>query len=107
ARLANKLGHGDPGPIARVAGGVLFATAFGVGWGLIYGALRRRYPVVSKAGGLAFAVPFFALCDGVVAPLLGLSPSPRVVPWQLNVKELANHIVWIGTAELTYRLACR
>jgi putative membrane protein len=106
-RLAQRIGGEVPGPLARAAGGALFATAFGVGWGLAYSAIRRRFPAISRLGGLGFAVPFFAACDGAIAPLLKLSPSPRVVPWQLNAKELANHVVWTATAEAVHRLARR
>jgi putative membrane protein len=102
-KLARRLGGDPPSALARAAAGAIFGTAFGVGWGILYAALRRRVPAVARAGGIAFAVPFFAVCDGVVAPLLGLSPSPRHVPWQLNAKELANHVVWTGTTEVVHR----
>lgn len=81
-----------------------FSLAYGIGWGLIHALVRRSVPAASRAGGLPFAVPFFLLCDGAIAPLLGLTPTLRRVPWQLNAKELANHVVWTAGAEAAQRL---
>lgn len=84
-----------------------FGLLYGVGWGLIYAAVRRRIPQAGAAAGLPFAIPFFLLCDGMIAPLLGLSPPLRKVPWQPNAKELVNHAVWTATTELIQRRAER
>jgi putative membrane protein len=106
--MANRLGRALGGtPAAKALAGVLFATAFGAGWGLIYGAVRRRIPFVGRYGGWAFGVPFFLVCDGAIAPLLGLSPSIPRVPWRFNAKELANHLVWTAATELATRAAAR
>lgn len=88
-------------------GEALFGALYGVGWGLVYAALRRRAPQVGRAAGLPFAVPFFLACDGAIAPRLGLSPPLRAIPWQLDAKELANHVAWTATAELVTRAALR
>lgn len=94
-----------PGADARALrrGRALFGLLFGVGWGLVYAAVRRRQPAAARAAGLPFAVPFFLACDGAIAPLTGLSPSPRALPWQVNAKELANHAVWTAAAEVVTR----
>jgi putative membrane protein len=76
-------------------------------WGLIYDGLRQKYPQVSRATGIPFAIPFFFACDGVLAPLLGISPNLRRVPWQLSAKEMANHVVWTATAEMVHRVVGR
>ena len=84
-----------------------FGVTYGVTWGLIYAGLRRRFPAVCKFMGLPFAVPFFFGCDGALAPLFGVSPGIQKIPWQLNTKELGNHIAWTLTAEAVHRLAAR
>ena len=84
-----------------------FSITYGLVWGTIYAALRRKYPPVSRAAGLPFAIPFFFACDGVLAPLLGVSPTLRKVPWQPNAKEMANHVVWTAAAEMVHRAVGR
>ena len=88
---------------ARAAFGVIY----GLMWGLIYTGLRHQFPAVRKAMGLPFAVPFFLGCDGALAPLMGVSPGIQKIPWQLNAKELGNHIAWTVTAEAVHRMAPR
>ena len=84
-----------------------FGVAYGVGWGLIHSGLRKKFPALGRLAGLPFAVPFFFACDGVIAPLLGISPNLRRVPWQPSLKEMGNHVAWTATAELFHRLAER
>ena len=84
-----------------------FAGVYGLGWGLLHAAVRRQVPQVRRFAGLPFAVPFFLLCDGLIAPLLKLTPSIHRVPWQLDLKELTNHAAWTATAEMTHRAAGR
>ncbi len=82
---------------------VIFNLAYGIGWGMIYAAIRKKYPVVSRLGGLPFAIPFFFACDGTIAPLLGVTPGLRRIPWQPSAKEMGNHIAWTAAAELVHR----
>ena len=84
-----------------------FGLAYGIMWGLIYAAARKKAPRLAKWGGIPFGIPFFLACDGMMAPLLGVSPSLRKLPWQPNAKELGNHLAWTATAELVHRLAAR
>lgn len=86
---------------------VIFNLAYGIGWGLIYAGLRRKYPGVARLAGLPFAIPFFFACDGTLAPLLGVSPGLRRVPWQPSAKEMANHIIWTAAAETVHRLTAK
>lgn len=88
---------------ARVA----FAVLYGLGWGLVHSGFRKKFPTLTRWGGLPFAVPFFFACDGMIAPTLGVSPNLRKVPWQPSVKEMGNHIAWTAAAELVHRLAGR
>jgi putative membrane protein len=84
-----------------------FTLAYGIAWGLAYAALRRRLPQTARFAGLPFGIPFFVACDGLIAPLLGLTPPPGRLPWQVNAKELANHVAWTAAAELVHRGVAR
>ena len=88
---------------ARLAFGVLYAF----GWGLIHSGMRKRFPQLSRWAVLPFAIPFFFACDGLIAPLLGISPGLRRIPWQPSAKEICNHITWTAAAEFVHRLAER
>lgn len=85
----------------------LFSFAYSLMWGVVYAGFRKKAPKLSKFAGVPFAIPFFLACDGLIAPLLGISPSLRRVPWQPSAKEMANHIVWTATAEMVHRMADR
>jgi uncharacterized membrane protein YagU involved in acid resistance len=85
----------------------IFGVAYGAMWGLVYAGLRERYYTIPRFMGLPFALPFFFGCDGGMAPLLGVTPGIQHLPWQVNAKELGNHIVWTMTAETVHRLASR
>lgn len=82
---------------------LVFSAAYGIGWGLIYAGLRKKFPQVARLAGLPFAIPFFFACDGTIAPLLGVSPNLRRIPWQPSVKEMGNHIAWTAAAEMVHR----
>jgi hypothetical protein len=84
-----------------------FSVIYGLGWGMIHSGMRKKFPGLGKAAGLPFAVPFFLACDGLIAPLLGISPNLRRIPWQPSAKELGNHIAWTASAEFLHRLAAR
>jgi hypothetical protein len=84
-----------------------FSAIYGLGWGLIHSGLRKKFPKLCRWGGLPFAIPFFFACDGMIAPLIGLSPNLRRIPWQPSAKEMGNHIAWTATAEFIHRLAAR
>lgn len=105
--LARKLAGRAPSPAQTRLGKVGVTLAYGMFWGAAYALVRRKLPGVSRAAGLPFAVPFFFLCDGMIAPRLKLTPPLRRVPWQPNAKELANHAAWTAAAELTMRAVAR
>ncbi len=84
-----------------------FSVAYGLGWGLIHSGLRKRFPRLSRWGGLPFAIPFFFACDGMIAPALGVSPKLNRIPWQPSAKEMGNHIAWTAAAEFVHRMAAR
>jgi hypothetical protein len=82
---------------------LLFSIVYGAGWGALHAALRRRHPVTARWLGLPFAFPFFAVCDGAIAPLLKLTPTPEKLPGRVNAKEIGNHVAWTAAAELLHR----
>lgn len=84
-----------------------FGVAYGILWGLIYAGVRRKVPRLARWGGLPFGIPFFLACDGMLAPLLGVNPSLRKIPWQPSAKELGNHLAWTAAAEMVHRAAAR
>jgi len=86
---------------------LVFSVVYGLGWGLIHSRLRQKFPRLSRWGGLPFAIPFFLACDGGIAPLIGISPKLRCIPWQPSAKEMGNHITWTAVSELIHRLAAR
>lgn len=85
----------------------VFAVAYGIGWGVLHALVRRTVPQASRFMGLPFGVPFYLVCDGAIAPLLGLTPSIDKLPWPFNAKEMANHVAWTATAEVVHRCARR
>jgi hypothetical protein len=85
----------------------IFNIAYGIGWGLVYAGVRRRFPRLSHPAALPFGVLFFAACDGMLAPLFRMSPPLWRIPWQPNAKELGNHLAWSATAEMVHRAATR
>ncbi len=105
--FARKLLGREPSETEKRKAQAIFAASFGVMWGLIYAGVRGKYPSATKLMGLPFAVPFFFACDGTMAPLLGISPGIRKIPWQVNAKEMGNHIAWTFAAETVHRLVPR
>jgi len=86
---------------------LVFSIVYGLGWGLLHSRLRQKFPKLSRLCGLPFAIPFFFACDGGIAPLFGISPKLRRIPWQPSAKEMGNHITWTAVSELVHRLAAR
>lgn len=84
-----------------------FTIAYGIAWGVIYSIVRNGIPRSSRFIGLPFGIAFFFACDGVLAPLLKFSPPLPQIPWQPSAKELANHVAWTASAEISHRAAER
>lgn len=95
----------EPDEKERKRAAIIFSITYSIVWGLIYSGLRKKYPRITRAAGIPFALPFFCACDGGMAPLLGISPNLRRIPWQLSAKEMANHVVWTAAAEMVHRAA--
>ena len=94
----------SPSRIENLMASLAFSFAYSAMWGIAYAALRRVQPLSRKAPAVPVtATAFFLACDGLIAPLLDLTPEVNQLPWQFNVKELANHITWNATAERLHR----
>jgi putative membrane protein len=97
-----------PAPAAWLGATLAFSAVYSTMWGTIYTLLRRVVPSVGAGAALPLsAAAFFVACDGGIAPSLRLTPGLRALPWQVNAKELANHMVWNATAEALHRADAR
>ena len=88
----------------RQAGGTALQWTVGIGTGVLYALLRRRFPRVGAGRGLAYGAAFSLLVDEGVVPLLGLSPGPRAFPWQTHARGFLGHLVFGAVADATLRL---
>lgn len=105
--FAEKITGRELGEKGKKRARATFSIAYSLVWGTVYATLRKKYPQLSRVAGLPFAIPFFFACDGLLAPLLGLSPGLKKVPWQPNAKEMTNHIAWTAAAEMVHRASAR
>lgn len=103
--FAEKVMHRELTEKGKKRAKAAFGITYSLVWGAVYTLLRRRYPAVGKFAGLPFAIPFFVACDGVLAPLLKVSPPLTRVPWQPTAKEAVNHVAWTAAAEMVQRVA--
>lgn len=107
-RLREKLvRRGSPHEVAAQKLGIGFGVGYGLLWGAIYALTRRRMPAAGALLGLPFGVGFFLVCDGLLAPLARMSPGLQKIPAAFNAKELANHVAWTAAAEAVHRGAER
>jgi hypothetical protein len=90
-------------PRQRQAGGVALQWTFGVGAGVLYAALRRRFPAVGAGRGLAYGAAFSLVVDEGATPLLGFAPGPRAFPWQTHARGLLGHLVFGAVADAALR----
>jgi uncharacterized membrane protein YagU involved in acid resistance len=77
---------------------------YGVAWGAAYGALRKKYPFLSKFGGLPFGVLFFLIGDELVNTAFKITPPPQKFPVDAHVRGLAGHLAFTAAAEGTSKL---
>lgn len=74
--------------------GQLVHYSLGTAPGALYGALRGRYPAISKGRGLLFGFGLFLIQDEGMNALLGLSAKPKAYPWQAHARGLVAHLVY-------------
>jgi hypothetical protein len=80
-----------------------FHKSFGIGMGIAYVALRRRYPRVGAGFGLPFGAAFFLLVDEIMVPLAGWTPGPRAFSWKVHARGAASHVAYGVAAEAAAR----
>ncbi len=78
--------------------------AYGMGWGVLYAALRRRLPVLRKGLGLPFGVLFALIGDEVMTQVLGLTAPPKAWPIDAHVRGLVGHVTYAAAAEGAFRV---
>ena len=91
-RLAEALGTRLT-PRQPHAAGIAAHYALGILPGAIYGALRKRAPVVGALGGAAFGLSLFLMQDEGLNPVLGTSGTPGEYPWQAHARGAVGHLV--------------
>jgi uncharacterized membrane protein YagU involved in acid resistance len=102
AQLAGKLGKRlDRHQLATW--GWRLHKSFGVGMGVAYVALRRRYPQLGAAFAPAFGAALFLFADELLLPLAGWTPGPRAFPWQTHARGAVSHLAYGVAAEAAAR----
>jgi putative membrane protein len=81
-----------------------FHKSFGIASGILYLALRRRFPRIGAGWGLAAGGAFFVLMDEVAMPLLGWTPGPRAFSWKVHARGAASHVAYGVAAETVARV---
>lgn len=84
--------------------GMALHWAYGIGWGALYGVLRKRVPMLSKAAGLPFATAFTLIGDEGMNTAFGVTPPPREFPWEAHARGYAGHIAFTATLEAVSRV---
>lgn len=73
--------------------------------GGMYGALRRKGPVLDTEGGLAYGAWTWLLSDEIAVPLMGLKPGPAEFSPRQHVKRLGAYLSYgLATALTTQAL---
>jgi uncharacterized membrane protein YagU involved in acid resistance len=88
----------------RAAIGGAIHWTYGILWGGVYGILRKKYPAVSRAGGLPFGVAFALFGEELMFPLMKVSPALHVYPASVAVRDLAGHYAYAAALEGTCRV---
>lgn len=102
--IAERILKHRPSLAGRLAATLAFNAMYMTVLGVAYTVMRRVAPGTARTSALPLTgAAYFVACDGGVAPALGLTPGPQELPWQYNVKELVNHVVWNATAEALHR----
>lgn len=78
----------------RRRAGTAIHWATGITAGALYAVMRKRWPALKSARGVPFGVGFFLTVDELLNPVLGLTPGPRVFPWQTHARGLGGHMVF-------------
>ena len=104
--LAERLIHQaglDVTPERKERLGKAIHWSYGMAWGALYGALRRRVPVLSRAGGLLFGVGFAIVGDELMSSVMGLTAPPKEFPVDAHVRGLLGHVAFTAATDGTVR----
>ena len=109
ARREEDEARGGRAVYGAAAGEVVSAThwALGIGAGVAYAVLRRRFQGLGTTAGTAFGTAFWAFLDEGLVPALGLTPGPAAFPWQTHARGLVGHLTFGTVTDGTLRLLDR
>lgn len=93
-RKVAALAHVELPEEQRRRAGPAIHWATGITAGALYAVMRKRWPALKSARGVPFGVGFFLTVDELLNPVLGLTPGPRVFPWQTHARGLGGHMVF-------------
>jgi hypothetical protein len=102
ANLADLVGGGfglELDETQRTQAATAIHWALGIVPGALYGALRRRIPLVGAARGLAFGAVLFGANDEYLNTALGLAAEPDAYPASTHVRGLVGHLVLGATTD--------
>jgi hypothetical protein len=81
----------------------------GIGWGSIYGFLRRQSKMTPIGAGVVTGTSLSLIIDEALNPALGITPPAREYPTSSHIRGLFTHLVYglalAAVAEGLYRLA--
>lgn len=77
---------------------------YGIFWGTLFGALRKKFPAFSKLGGTPFGFLFFLVGDELINSAFKITPPPRKFPVDAHARGLAGHVAFSAAAEGTSKL---
>ena len=87
----------------KEVGGPAVHYAFGIGSGILYGAIRELWPRSTLAKGGPFGAVVWVAADQLALPLSGLGPWPlKAYPAATNLQHLVSHLVYGLTADTVY-----
>lgn len=106
-RLANrsfrKAGQ-DMHPVVDWVAGMLFHYAYGLGWGVIFGLVRRwsKLPSLFIGGALGWLIYLLAFSRQGIGTKTGAEQHPKRRPWQKQVSLVAVAFTYALATALTY-----
>ena len=106
-RVARLLGHGplDTTTKLRIQNAIHYT--FGALSGSAYGALAEAFPATTAAAGTAAGAGLYLASHGSTLPLLRIQKPPWLLPRAAIAWEVASHILFGATLELSRRGARR
>lgn len=100
-RITRDLGEVELGDEDLALLGQALHWGYGATWGVLYGVLRRRVPLLRSAAGAPFSVLFFLIGDEALNTGLKLTPPPKAYPIDAHIRGLVAHLVYTAAAEAT------